>query len=271
MSNGAPVGLVAAAGELPLRLAEGIKSSGRPVFVVALEDIADADYAGFEHEVVRLGALSRIFSVLVDKGCRELVLAGKLHRPKMAGLVPDKLASRVALRLLAGGDDAALGLIAEIASEHGLTMVDKAAFLGGHHAGEGLLAGPEVPGDAFSGIETGKAVLEATGPHDIGQAVLVQGERVLAVEAAEGTDAMLERSAGLVDPDLPPAVLVKMPKSSQHRHLDPPVVGAATLAKAAKAGVGVVAVEAGGVLFADPDAIRAEAERLGVSLVGVSR
>ena len=271
MNPDAPVGLVAAAGVLPLRLAESLRAKGRGVFVVALEGIADADYSGFEHAVVRLGALSRIFSTLSDRNCRELLFAGKLLRPKLADLVPDKLASKVVMKLLAGGDDAALGMLAEIAAEHGMEMVDKGDILDEHRAGEGLLAGPEIPDGAAAGIDTGRTVLEATGPHDIGQAVLVQGERVIAVEAAEGTDAMLERSSALIDPDLPPAVMVKTMKSGQHRHLDPPVVGAATLAAAAKAGVAVVAVESGGVLVADPDDTYAEAERRGISLVGVRR
>ena len=265
------MGLVAAAGAMPLRLAESLRAKGRGVFVVALDGIADADYGGFEHAVIRLGALSDIFAALDERNCRELLFAGKLRRPKLADLVPDKLASKVVMKLLAGGDDAALGMLAEIAAEHGMEMVDKGAILDAHRAGEGLLAGPPVPDGAEAGIDAGRAVLEATGPHDIGQAVLVQGERVIAVEAAEGTDAMLERSAALIDPDLPPAVMVKMMKSRQHRHLDPPVVGAATLVAAAGAGVAVVAVEAGGVLIADPGDTFTEAGRRGVSLVGVAR
>ena len=269
MTADAPVGLVAAAGALPVRLAESLRSSGRPVFVVALDGIADGDFGGFEHEVIRLGALSRIFGALAGKGCRELVFAGKLQRPRMADLVPDKLAAGVVLKLLTRGDDAALGMLADIAGEHGMTMVDKGAILASHQAGKGLLAGPGLPDGAMDAVDRGMEVLAAIGPHDVGQAALVQGGRVLAVEAAEGTDAMLERSAALVDPDLPPAVLVKMMKSGQNRHLDPPVVGAGTLARAGRAGVSVVAVEAGRVLLADPEEACSEADRLGISLVGV--
>ena len=271
MTSDAPVGIVAAAGAMPLRLAESLQAKGRGVFVVALDGIADADYGEFEHAVVRLGALSKIFATLGDRNCRELLFAGKLQRPKLADLVPDKLASKVVMKLLTGGDNAALGMLADIAAEHGMEMADKGAILGEHQAGEGLLAGPDIPDGAAAGIDAGRAVLEAIGPHDIGQAVLVQGGRVIAVEAAEGTDAMLGRSSPLIDPDLPPAVMVKMMKSSQHRHLDPPVVGAATLAAAAKAGVAVIAVETGGVLIADPEDTYGEAGRLGVSLVGVPR
>lgn len=271
MNDEAPVGLVAAAGKLPVRLAERLESSGRAVFVVVLEGIADEDYSGFDHDMFRLGELSRIFSSLAGKACKELVFAGKLQRPKLASMVPDKLASRVVVKLLAKGDDAALEMLANMAEEHGMSMLDKGAILDEERAREGLLAGPGVPDDAIACIDRGKEVLAAVGTYDIGQAVLLQGERVIALEAAEGTDAMLERSAPLIDPDLPPAVLVKMMKSRQHRHLDPPVIGAVTLGKAAESGVSIVAVEAGGVLIADPEATLPEATRLGISLVGISR
>ena len=271
MSGDAPVGLVAAAGTLPVRLAESLQSSGRSVFVVALEAVADADYGGFDHAVIRLGALSEILDALAGKGCRELVFAGKLHRPRLATLVPDKLASRVVMRLLTKGDDAALEMLADIAGERGMSMLDKGDILNDQQAGEGLLAGPEAPAEAMASIDRGKSVLEATSAHDIGQAVLLQGERVIAIEAAEGTDAMLERSIAMVDPEVPPVVLVKMMKRGQNRHLDPPVVGAATMERAGQAGVTVVAVEAGGVLIADPDESFRAADRLGISLVGVAR
>lgn len=271
MTGNAPVGLVAASGEMPVRLAESLRSSGRSVYIVALKGIADANFGNFDHEAIRLGDLSRIFDALTSKGCEELVFAGKLSRPKLADLAPDKLASRVILKLLTKGDNAALEMLAEIAADRGMAMVDKSAILDRHQAEEGLLAGPEASAGAMTSIERGKAVLEATGSHDIGQAVLVQGERIIAIEAAEGTDAMLARSAGLVDPDLSPAVLVKMLKNEQNRHLDPPVIGAATLGYAEKAGVAVVAIEAGGVLIADPDATFREARRLGISVIGVPR
>jgi DUF1009 family protein len=93
---------------------------------------------------------------------------------------------------------------------------------------------------------------------------------VLAIEAAEGTNAMLRRAAGLVDESESAAVMVKLPKSGQDRKLDMPVVGVATLESAAAAGVGVIAVQAGGVLFAEaaPE-LRAAAQAQGVTLLGL--
>ena len=99
---------------------------------------------------------------------------------------------------------------------------------------------------------------------------MVQDGRVIAIEAAEGTDAMLERSAALLDPAAPAAVFVKAPKAGQDLRLDPPVAGVETLKRAAVAGIGVVALKADGVVLADdPDTLRAAAVELNLLVVGI--
>ena len=119
-------------------------------------------------------------------------------------------------------------------------------------------------------ISVGMAVLDALGHHDVGQGVVVQDGRVLAIEAAEGTDVMLERVEGLIDPDGPEAVFVKRQKSGQDHRLDQPVIGVATLQRAASSGVKVMAMEAGGVLVAgEQTALWNRATELGVAVVGI--
>ena len=271
MTDTAPVGIVAASGGLPLKLAAELQSRGRAVYIVSLDGMADADYSGHDHDSIRIGALSRIIDALKTRGCREIVLAGKFVRPRIATSFPDALASKIMVKLFTRGDNAALEMLADVLAGHGMTIIDKGEILGNHRAGEGVLAGAEPRDEAMVSINHARHVLETMSDFDIGQAVLVQGQRVIAIEAAEGTDMMLERCAGLIDPDLAPAVLVKMMKSAQSRHLDPPVIGCLTIEKAALAGVSVVAVETGGVLIADLDETLRMAEARGISLIGVGR
>lgn len=271
MTEAAPIGIIAAAGDLPRRVADALERAGRPVTVIVLKSVADADFSGFDHREIRLGALGEIIAVLKAKGCVEVALTGKLVRPTIAAALPDARASKVILKLLSAGDNAALEMIAEMFAEEGMTIIDAGSILDHQQAGEGRLAGPPADDASLESIAAGQAVLDAISIHDVGQSVLVQGRRVLAIEAAEGTDAMIARSAALIDPDLGPTVLIKMMKKDQHRHLDPPVIGSATIAQAAKAGISVVAVEAGGVILADPEATLARATADSISLIGIRR
>ena len=106
-------------------------------------------------------------------------------------------------------------------------------------------------------IERGLALLAAMGPFDIGQAAVIAANHVLAVEAAEGTDAMLARVAELRAKGripTPPGVgvLVKAPKAGQDRRFDLPAIGPRTVAEVARAGLAGIAVAAGGSIVAEP-------------------
>ena len=134
---------------------------------------------------------------------------------------------------------------------------------------EGLKAGDLPSSMALAAISHGRAVLGALGDQDVGQSVVVQAGRVLAIEAAEGTDQMLERVKRLIKPDDGPTVFVKMRKLSQDFDLDRPVVGCATIEAAASSGIDLCAIEAGGVVLGDElEQLVASCQRLGVGLIG---
>lgn len=271
MTQRPPIGIIAAAGEIPVKAATALQAEGRDVYIIALKGIADADFSSFQHQQIRIGAVSEILASLKAQGCRDVLLSGKLARPSMASIFPDAKASKILLSLLSSGDNSALEVIRDIFAEEGMQIGDTSALLAGQRAGEGILAaGTNVDGMGES-IATGKAVLAAMAGLDVGQAVVIQGRRVIAIEAAEGTDAMLARSKALVDPDLMPAIMVKMMKPDQNPLLDPPVIGSATVVKAAEAGILCIAVEAGSVLIADPEETLAAAEHAGVMIIGVQR
>ena len=121
-------------------------------------------------------------------------------------------------------------------------------------------------------IALGVSVLAALGTHDVGQSIVVQNGRVIAIEAAEGSDAMIARSATLLDPDGGVACFVKMAKSAQDLRLDMPVFGGDTIRFAATAGLSLLAVEAETVLMADDLAsIRATCAAHSITLIGIER
>lgn len=270
MTASAPMGIIAAAGEIPRHIAEGVVATGQPVFIVALKDIATADFAGFPSTTLRVGGFKDILAAFQDAGCVEIMLAGKFARPKLSEIMPDSMASKVAFKLLTGGDNAALGMVREIVGKAGMTIIESDRFLGALKAEAGLIAGPDPDDDIMSRIDRGRQVLASLGSHDVGQTVVVQGERVIAIEAAEGTDAMINRSASLIDPDLGAAVMIKMLKSGQDRGLDPPVIGAETISAAITAGIAVIAIEAGGVIIADRIETIRQADAADLTIIGIS-
>lgn len=261
--------VIAGQGHLPESLAASARQQGHDVIVFTVSGQADAAFAGFETVTVPLGAIGRTRDLLVDAGCTQMVMAGKITRPSLAKLKPDAAAVRLLAKAVGRGDDALLRAIADYFAEAGIETIAPDSLMPRSIMPKGPLAGildPEFQPD----IELGIAVLDALGGHDVGQSIIIQNRRVIAIEAAEGTDAMLARAAALLDEAGPAGVLVKCRKTGQDTRLDVPVVGEGTLRRAAAASIGVVALRADGVMLASPpEALARTATELNMTVVGI--
>lgn len=266
------LGILAGGGPLPGQVAEAALRAGRTVFIVAFQDFAEADVvAPYPHEVIRLAAAGQILAALRRHGCAELVLIGPVRRPSLRDLRPDAEGTRILARIgrgLFGGDDGLLAALVRVLGEEGFVVRGAHEFLAGAVAAAGLIGGLAPDARARSDIERGIAVVRALGRLDVGQGCVVQDGLVLAVEALEGTDRMLERAGALRQPG-PGGVLVKLVKPGQERRADLPTIGPRTLEGAAAAGLRGVAIEAGGTLLTDRAACIATADRFGLFLVGI--
>ena len=261
--------VIAGQGDLPEELARHARDQGHDVVVFRIAGQADAAFSDFETHDVPLGAIGATRRLLGECGCTSLVMTGKIQRPSLADLKPDAAAMALLAKAVGRGDDALLRAISDYFAEAGIETLAPDSLMPRVRMTAGALAG-HVDDARWADIDIGTAVLVALGTHDVGQGVVVQDGRVIAIEAAEGTDAMLERSAALLDPAAPAAVFVKAPKAGQDQRLDPPVAGVETLMRAAAAGIGVVALKADGVVLADdPDTLRATAVELNLVVVGI--
>jgi DUF1009 family protein len=243
--------IIAGRGVLPLQVAKAAAELGYEVFIFAIEGQADAVFDGFKVKSVRLGAIGQIQRQLNACGCGELVMVGTVSWPSLAALRPDVVAIRLLSKLVRRGDDSVLRVIAQYFAEHGITTLPVSKFLADRAMPLGHVAGPPLDADGQTMIEIGVDLLDRLGNSDVGQAVVVQNGRILAIEAAEGTSAMLARSAELIDSHAGVAVFVKMKKLGQDQRLDTPFIGGDTLQVAVVAGIHVLAVEAGAVMLAD--------------------
>ena len=245
----ARLAVIAGQGMLPVTLADQARRQGEDVVVFRIAGQADADFSAFDGDEVPLGAVGQTRDRLVEAGCDRVVMAGKIRRPSLAQLKPDAAAVKLLAKAVGRGDDALLRAISDYLADAGIETLSPDVFMPQAMMPDGLQAG-QLDAAARVDVDRGVAVLDALGAHDVGQAVVVQDARVIAIEAAEGTDEMLRRVAALLDPSGPPAVFVKRRKAGQDTRLDLPVIGADTIRNAATAGIGVMALEAGGVLLA---------------------
>jgi DUF1009 family protein len=270
---GAPtLGILAGGGPLPGRVAAAAVAAGRAVFVIGFEGFADPDMlAPYPHAYARLGAAGRILELLRAHGCRDIVLVGPVRRPSLLALRPDAEGARILARIGRAaftGDDGLLAAIVRVFGEEGFRVLGAHEILAELVEAPGLLGAVAPDAAAMRDIARGVAVVRALGAVDVGQAAVVQQGIVLAVEAIEGTDAMLARCRALARPG-PGGVLVKLVKPGQDRRADLPTIGPETVRRAAEAGLRGIAFEAHGTMITARAAMIAAADAAGLFLLSL--
>jgi DUF1009 family protein len=251
------IGILAGGGRLPLMIAESMTARGEAVHIVGIMGEADPGIARFPHTWVNWGEIGRMVATLRGQG-GGLVIAGGVRRPDLWKVRPDagffRSLPQITALLAAGGDDAVLTRVVRFFELKGLRV------LGAHEVAPDLLASAgnigrvalSSQGHVDAGI--GFTVRHILGPLDAGQAVAVADGKVLAIEGAEGTDAMLRRVAKLSQPDsvtVRRGVLAKGPKPGQELRVDMPAIGPSTVAGVVAARLAGIVVEAGSVLILD--------------------
>lgn len=253
------LGIIAASGDLPLQLAKAAQSQGETPFIICLDGQIDQDYTAFSHVSFAPGQLKSITDALLTQGCDRLLLAGKFTRPSLSHLKLDSAGAALLGRLALKGDDKALRLVSEYFASHQIVILPNTDFLPDRVLPEGYHFGRALHAAESAALGLAVRVLSQLGGLDVGQAVITQQDRVLAIEAAEGTQELIARTAQLIDKSTDAAVFVKMTKSQQDKALDMPVIGLETVQSLARAGIAVIGVSAGHTMLADTlEALEAE-------------
>lgn len=271
------LGLIAGGGNLPVEIAQHCDRSGRPLFVIRLKGFAGPNLAPFAGAEVGIAELGKCFRALRRAGCEAVCLAGNVSRPDFAALIPDLrgLAALPAVIVAAGkGDDALLRTILAEFEKEGFAVEGAQEVMGDLALPMGLLGRHAPTEEQLGDVARAMQVARAIGDLDIGQAAAVCRGLVLAVEAAEGTDAMLARVSGLPQavrgrPGASAGVLAKARKPIQETRVDLPTIGPATVRAAVHAGLAGIVGEAGGLLVLEREAVIQLADDLGVFILGV--
>jgi hypothetical protein len=208
--------------------------------------------------------------------CREAVFIGTVLRPPLTQIRLDWLMIRMMPRVVGffrGGDDRLLSGVASLFEDGGLRIIGVKEVAPEIIGPEGVLGRYQPSPRDRADVARAFKVIAALGPFDVGQAVVVANDHVLAVEAAEGTDNLLARIAelrvqGRVTTAVGVGVLVKAPKPGQDRRFDLPAIGSRTIENVARAGLAGLAVAAGNTIVAEPAQVIAAADREKIFVVG---
>lgn len=267
------LGLIAGNGRFPFLVLEGARRLGHDVTVVAVRqeagpDLAEAAAADPPADLhwVSLGQVGKCIAILRNAGVTRAVMAGQVkHTRLFADIRPDLAGLQVLRRLGARNTDAVISAVAGVLADHGIELQDSTAFLRPMLAGVGVLTARAPSADEQADLDFGYRAADAVAGLDIGQTVAVKNRAVVAVEAMEGTDAVIARAGALAGPGV---CIVKVGKPGQDMRFDVPVVGLPTLAAMDAAGARVLSVDAGLTLVLDGPRFYARADAQGTAVVG---
>lgn len=272
--------LVAGNGSLPGQIADALTGSGRTFRVVAIKGEADERTRALADTELGWGEIGRLYEFLNKSGAQDVLLIGGVSkRPDFTSILGDFGTLKrlpTIIRALAGGDDSLLTKVIRLFEVEGFRIVGIKDVAPQLLASSGVL-GKVRPKDAdWRDLQLALQATEKLGELDIGQAAVAVGGRVVALEGAEGTDAMLARCAelkriGRVRAKGRSGVLVKTAKPDQDLRVDLPTVGPRTIELAVDAGLAGIAVEAHGALIAEKDETLAMADKSGLFVIGIDR
>lgn len=260
------LGIVAGGGELPYALRDRCKERGIKTHIVGLKNYVDDE--ALANIIVPIGSAGKIFKAFHAQGITDLVLIGKLGRPRIIDLKPDLKTlgffARLGKKAFNGelGDDGLLKALRDELERDGFALHGVHRFLPELLAEEGVLTAAAPTDLQRADITLGIAESQKLGQADIGQSVIVHDGAIVGREDAIGTDALIRRA------DV--GILVKTCKPQQDRDLDMPTIGPKTVQAAHENGLSGIAVQAGETLIADRGETIKLANDYGLFLIGVS-
>lgn len=255
------LGMIAGGGALPIRVAAACRERGEQIHTIRLQGAADKALEAWPGDECAIGEIGKILRLLKDQGCDAVVFAGVVRRPDFKTLKVDWRGAALLPKVIAAaarGDGALLSVLVETVEAEGMFVIGAEEVTQEVVASKGTMGAHELDERDLKDLQKAAQIIEVLGPFDIGQAAVVAEGLALAIEAAEGTDAMLDRCAQLRAGEEradPCGVLMKRPKPGQELRIDLPVIGPETIRRAKAAGLRGVAVEAGVAIVIDRDEV----------------
>ena len=263
------LGVIAGAGDYPRMVMESARRAGVRVVCLALRGLAEKGLCALAdaYAEFRVGELEKGTRYAKEHGVTELMLCGQVKPSCIYTMWPDAAVRRLLAGLDRRNAHTMFGALCNYFAEQGITVLPSTTFMKEHLPAAGLLAGPEPSPQQQAEAAEGMRLAREIARLDIGQSIVVQGERVVCVEAFKGTNECIESSAA-AGGDCP-TTLCKVTKPGHDMRFDVPCIGAATIRRCVAAGVRQVVMEAGRTILFDREEVLRLCNASGISLRAV--
>ena len=264
-------GLIAGNGRFPVLALEAARKAGIEVVAIGIKEEASAEIEPLATRChwISLGQLTRLIDICHQEGITQVMMAGQVKHVKIfSSIVPDWRLVKLLTSLESKNTEGLIGGIARVLSDEGIELADSTLLLKDLLAPEGVLTRRKLTADETRDIEYGRRIAGALASLDVGQSVAIAERACVAVEAMEGTDAMLRRAASLVEGK--PLRLVKASRRRKHLLFDVPVVGPQTIAVMQETGTTALAIDAGQTLLIDREELITRADLASIAIVAVT-
>ena len=262
-------GLIAGNGRFPILALEEARRLGHEVVVIALREEAwpEVEAVAWRCHWISIGELSKLIEILKAEGITEIMMAGQVKHAKIfSSIAPDWRLVKLLASLPSKNTDGLIGGVINVLADEGIQLRDSTLLLKPMLATAGVMTRRKPEKDELKDIEYGRRVANALAGFDVGQSVAICERACVAVEAMEGTDAMLRRAATLVNGRR--MAMVKVARRREHLLFDVPVVGFGTIPVLKETNTTVLAIEAGRTLMLDKEPMLEAANAAGIAIIG---
>lgn len=263
-------GLIAGNGRFPFLVLQRAREIGVDMVVAAIkeETAAEIESQAARVEWMSVGQLGRLIRFFKREQVTHAIMAGQVkhHQIFRLNALPDLRMVRLLARLSTKNTDSLIGAVADELAREGIVLVDSTTFLEPLLASRGVLTRRAPAKEELADIDYGLGIAHEIGRLDLGQTITVKDRAVVAIEAMEGTDAVILRAGEVTGGR--PFVVVKVAKPNQDMRFDVPVIGVPTIENMSRAGATAIHVTAQKTLLFDKDELIALADRNGIAIVG---
>jgi DUF1009 family protein len=263
-----PYGLIAGNGRFPLLALQAARKASMEIVVIAIKEEASPEIEPLTARCywISLGALSKLIDICKKEGISQLMMCGQVKHTKIfSSIVPDWRLVKLLAALDTKNTDALIGGVQKVLADEGIQLADSTLLLKDLLAPEGVLTKRKPNSEEQRDLDYGRRIAAALSQVDVGQSVAITERACVALEAMEGTDAMLRRAATLVAGK--PLRLVKGSRRRGHMLFDVPVVGPQTIAVMVETGTTALAMDANRTLLLDREELLSQAEKAGIAIV----
>ena len=265
--------IIAGKGDLPKMIIAKCLEQNRDFFVILIKDEpSNVDFLQYTNQIIGFGEISKIINILKANQIKELVFAGGVKKPSMAGIRVDKKGAILVSKILGNkffGDNNLLSTIINFFEKEGFCVIGAEQIIDDLLAKKGVFGAIKPSTQMLEDIEIGQNALLVMSDLDIGQSIVVQQKQIVGVEAIEGTDNLIKRCQDLQFRQGNKMILVKMKKHNQSTKIDLPALGVETIKNLANCGFAGVAVQANYCLIINQKEVIKLADEFGLFIIGI--